>query len=292
MDEIELAFLSDSQRLNKKRHQLLMKSVKKMLPELIKASQEGDSHTVDVLVQSIRIPSHKEYRKLITKLIKTAAHTGILRAHEELKRLNELYNFMDDEVFEDITLIAETTNTVRYPVQAIQWLENYALDITIITEATVRDRIVGVVTKGLKEGFTIKEMTQAIRETSETWLSQQHAKTIARTETSKMYNAGRLARYTSPENRGFVEALQYSAIIDRRTTTLCKHLDGKIVNIENQVTIASYSPPNHFQCRSVWLPVTRFEDWEDNFVPDEKPQKGFDSKNNIMEYLLRQASVE
>ncbi|WPF64858.1 head morphogenesis [Staphylococcus phage MVC_VPHSA1] len=29
MDEIELAFLSDSQRLNKKRHQLLMKSVKR-----------------------------------------------------------------------------------------------------------------------------------------------------------------------------------------------------------------------------------------------------------------------
>lgn len=276
MDEIESAFLADTKRLNKKRHTQLVKRVQKILPELREAHERGDNEQVNGLLLTLSMPSHKEYRKAITRLVKTSAHAGILRAHDELKRLAERYKFSIEDIYEGITLIAETTDEVNYPVQALAWLDNYALSVTVITEQTVISRIRAELLKALKGELSEAQTIQAIRETSATWLSPAHAETIARTESSKMYNAGRLARYTAKENKGFVVALQYDSIVDRRTTELCKHLDGRIISIENRSVIAEYSPPNHFKCRAVWLPVTRYEEWEDNFDTSMKPEKGFE----------------
>lgn len=285
MDEIESAFLADIQKLNKKRHQQLMKRVKNILSDLIEASQRGDTTEVDAILSTLRMPSRKEYRKAITRLVRTSVETGVLRAHKELGRLAELYKFsVEDDIYEGITLIAKTTDEVNYPVQALAWLEQYALTITVITETTVIERIKEVLLQSLQGELSQKDVIQAVRECSETWLSQEHAETIARTECAKMYNAGRLARYTAKENKGFVEALQYDAIVDRRTTKLCKHLDGRIVDINSKITIAEYSPPNHFKCRSVWLPVTKYEEWEDNFDTSMKPEKGF--KDNQVGNLM------
>lgn len=219
------------------------------------------------------MPLQSEWKELVRKLIYSATESGILRAHFELMRLRELYEFAESDTW---TVIDEGYDfEVIFPEEAREFLDKYSLEISVITDETVLNRIREALRKGLEEGISNKELIERIRRTSETWLSEWHAQTIARTETGKMYNAGRLARWLDPEINGFVEALQYDAIIDKRTTELCKHLDGKIVSIKRADVIAEYTPPNHFQCRSTWLPITKYEEWEDNFTTDIKPEEGF-----------------
>ncbi|MCU5407949.1 phage head morphogenesis protein [Bacillus cereus] len=137
------------------------------------------------------------------------------------------------------------------------------------------NRIKEILLQGLLAGTEPAHLVTAVQTAAGASLSVAHATTIVRTEMSKMYNAGRLARYTAPENEGFVVALQYDAIIDTRTTHICQHLDGRVIAIDRMDLIMEYSPPNHFQCRSVWLPVTKFETWRDDWSTEVEPERGF-----------------
>jgi len=257
--------------------------VNKILDELIQAHQNGDKDEVEGILKSLQMPSQKEWRKLIRKLIYSAAEAGVLRAHLELMRLKELYEFAENE--DDTWNVVDYELAVVFPEEAREFLDKYSLEISVITDETVLNRIREALREGLEKGLPIRDITKRIREKANTWLSDWHAETIARTETSKMYNAGRLARWLDPEVNGFVEALQYDAIVDRRTTELCRSLDGKIVSIQRADIIAEYTPPNHFQCRSTWLPVTKYEEWEDNFEVTIKPDKGFTFKTPLPKLL-------
>lgn len=288
MEDIESAFLKESQKLNKKRNEQLVKRVENVIPELRKAYKLGDTVEVEGILATLKMPSSKEYRKLITKLIKTSAESGVLRAHLELQKLAELYSFSED-TFTSVT--SQYGYDVVFPSEVVAFLDDYSLEITAITEATVIENIRAVLMEGLISGIDPVNLVQKIRECADKWLSVNHAETIARTENSKMYNAGRLARYMSPENKGFVEALQYDSIVDTRTTKLCRHLDGMTISIDNTSVIAEYTPPNHFKCRAVWLPVTKFEEWEDDFDISIEPDKGFDFTAPLPQ-LLRGTSGE
>jgi SPP1 gp7 family putative phage head morphogenesis protein len=269
MDAIESAFLTGSQKLNKKRLELLEKKLNKLIPQL--ESTKGTDEFEGIL-SGIRLPSHKEYEKLISKLVNTSASMGSIRANEELKYLKSKYQFAEN-IFPEV--LGEAIIEVGVTPEAQAFLDDYAMQITAITESTVVESIKLVLSQGFNEGLTPQEIAKNVMDTAGAWMSPSHANTIARTEMSKMYNSARLARYTSKENEGFVVALQYDAIIDTRTTKVCRHLDGLIIDIKRKDLIAEYSPPNHFQCRSVWLPVTKFETWEDNWSTSEPPEKGF-----------------
>jgi SPP1 gp7 family putative phage head morphogenesis protein len=271
-EELESAFVSNAQKLNKKRQAQVIKRVEKVLDELKSAFEKGDTDEVKGILASLEMPSRKEWRKLVRKLIYSATKAGILRAHFEMMRLKELYEF-DEDTWE---VIPEGYDyDVVFPDEAKDFLDKYSLEISVITEETVLNRIRKELERGLKEGLSNRDLIANIKETAGTWMSEHHAQTIARTETGKMYNAGRLARWLDPETNGFVEALQYDAIVDSRTTELCEHLDGMIVSIQRSEVIAQFTPPNHFQCRATWLPVTKYEEWEDNFDTSMEPEKGF-----------------
>lgn len=67
--------------------------------------------------------------------------------------------------------------------------------------------------------------------------------TIARTNVLDLYNYGRWAIFTSPAMAGWVEAFQFSAILDTRTTLLCRGLHGRIFTKEES---KNWLPPLHF----------------------------------------------
>ena len=80
---------------------------------------------------------------------------------------------------------------------------------------------------------------------------------------------------------GVVEAYQYSAILDDVTSEICGNLHGlTFPKGESPV------PPMHFNCRSVLVPITRFESWSadkttnsgqnlDKFLEKNVTDKGF-----------------
>jgi SPP1 gp7 family putative phage head morphogenesis protein len=280
-ESVESSFISFAQKLNKKRQAQMMKRIERVIPELIE--NKDNSEEVEGILQSLKAPSSKEWKKGIERLLFTATETGILRAHLEMLRLKELFEF--DETWTPDVIDEGYNYDVVLPEEARKFIRQNAYEIGVITEETVINRIRKELEQGLDEGLPPKEMTARVKDTVGTWMSDWHAQTIARTETGKYYNAGRLARWTDPETNGFVEALQYDAILDTRTTEVCRHLDGRIISIENQATISEFTPPNHFQCRSTWLPVTRYEEWEDDFDTSVQPEKGFDFKSPLPKLL-------
>jgi SPP1 gp7 family putative phage head morphogenesis protein len=100
--------------------------------------------------------------------------------------------------------------------------------------------------------------------------------TLTRTNIFESLNEARYAAFTDPNLDGFVEALEYSAILDDRTTEICQALDGYTASDDSD-TWDTYRPPNHYNCRSVLVPITQVDGWDGQDDPDPSvdPQAGF-----------------
>lgn len=100
--------------------------------------------------------------------------------------------------------------------------------------------------------------------------------TLSRTNLFEAMNEARYAEFTDPALGGFVQALEYSAILDDRTTEICEALNGSTWP-EDSPNWDKYRPPNHFNCRSVLIPVTEVDGWDgvESPEPSVQPAVGF-----------------
>lgn len=83
----------------------------------------------------------------------------------------------------------------------------------------------------------------------------------ARTKSTEVFNKARVAAFEASD---IVQGYQYSAIIDGVTSDICRGLHGKKFKKGDQPI-----PPMHFNCRSVLVPIS---DFEDKIKPDKTVQ--------------------
>lgn len=102
-------------------------------------------------------------------------------------------------------------------------------------------------------------------------LSEVSLERYARTKHTEVLNRGRLASF---EASGVVAAYQYSAILDDRTSEICAGLHGKIFKPGEEVV-----PPLHFNCRSVLIPITKYEEWTADTHVGKVPMNDFIEEN-------------
>lgn len=76
----------------------------------------------------------------------------------------------------------------------------------------------------------------------------------SRTKSTEVLNRARVEEFTES---GAVHGFEYSAIIDSVTSPICRDLDGKTFKAGTEPI-----PPMHFNCRSVLVPITIFEEFE------------------------------
>lgn len=106
-------------------------------------------------------------------------------------------------------------------------------------------------------------------------ITAHHVETVYRTNINEAFNAGRRAMMEDPEIKAEVPAWQYSAIMDPRTTEICRGLDRKIYLSNNPIWSRVY-PPNHYNCRSIVTPIVgMLETFEVSSPVTMAPQKGF-----------------
>jgi len=124
--------------------------------------------------------------------------------------------------------------------------------------------------QAIKDGLPLSEIAGILsKEGIE--LSEISLERYARTKFTEVMNRGRHEFF---EESGVVAAYQYSAILDDRTTEICDGLHGKIFAKGDEPI-----PPLHFNCRSLLIPITKYEDWKadksvggkniDKFIEDE-----------------------
>lgn len=104
-----------------------------------------------------------------------------------------------------------------------------------------------------------------------------YLETLVRTNTFEALNEARFASFTDPALEGFVEGFEYSAILDDRTTEICAALDGMQMRADDEEW-NSYRPPNHYNCRSILIPITQADGWDgvsDDVPSGIEPSDGF-----------------
>lgn len=92
------------------------------------------------------------------------------------------------------------------------------------------------------------------------WLDKtpEQVQTVVRTASMQYFNNARINSFIEPELAGYVVGVQYSAIMDGRTTFFCAEHHGEIMKIDDP-RLATIVPPNHFNCRSTLIPITIYD---------------------------------
>lgn len=170
------------------------------------------------------------------------------------------------------------------PVDAIEWAKRRVVLLGRWQRA-LDTAINAIIVQALETGATNKQLMATLKQVLPTF-TKPRLEVIARTETASAYNNGRIQYFRKSQ---FVEAVQFTAILDARTTKICRKRDGLVMKLTDD-RLATNTPPLHFNCRSVLIPVDRF-DWEDLQNGDKDAQQavfgwvGDDGPKNLKEAL-------
>lgn len=177
----------------------------------------------------------------------------------------------------------------------LETAENYFKSKSFNITGDITGDILGkagrVFTEGIRDEKSITEIIKELEEVLPTLVGtrdpetgkidkQERARleTIARTNISTVFNQAQLAVYNDPALGDFVVAYEYSAVLDSRTTQFCRTYDDRIY-AKNDPIWGTITPPNHFNCRSVIIPVTALDEWKPSRVNKSvQPAKGFGGK--------------
>lgn len=184
----------------------------------------------------------------------------------KIKYLAKMKQILKDNLrlnYKDAQLIARDEifkGQFRTPVPADEFLDvlesetfQYIGDWEYNIRKGVRVRLI----EAIKDGKPLSSVLDALEDEG---LKNAEAslERFSRTKSTEIMNKARVAFY---EDSKVVHGYQYSAILDDRTTEICRGLHGKTFK-KGQEPI----PPMHFNCRSVLIPITIFEEFE----PTEK----------------------
>lgn len=164
---------------------------------------------------------------------------------------------------------APTQTTELAAADDVNWQPREALDyLNAKADFAVKglgDRltniVMGEILEGLKMGLPFRETAARIDAALTPYfgaegqpLEFRHLETIVRTVSTEAYNHGRMI---SARRLGkvLVPGMEYVSVIDKRTTPICRHLNGKRFRLDDP-ELARYIPPNHFRCRSILAPIT------------------------------------
>ena len=108
-------------------------------------------------------------------------------------------------------------------------------------------------TVGIIRGDSIQKMARQLKKDLKVLYYQ--AERLVRTETNYAMNQAHLKGY---KDSGVVEKYEFLAAHDKRTSKLCRDLDGQMFELSKAIVGENY-PPVHCNCRSTVIPV--LEDW-------------------------------
>lgn len=103
-------------------------------------------------------------------------------------------------------------------------------------------------TQGLIQGKSVQDMARNIAKTMGT--NYKAALVIARTETAYVVNQSTIKGY---EESGVVGKIEFLSTIDDRTSSICHHLNGDVIEL-SIAKVGVNIPPMHPNCRSTIIP--------------------------------------
>lgn len=184
-------------------------------------------------IDSIKFMSLKKLQQMIKKNLRRAYMEQKAVARKEIFKQNFAQPLPSDKFLEFLEY--ETYQ--------------YVGDWEYMIRKRVKQQLINAIKDGRPLSTVIGVLDSEGRELSDVSLER-----YSRTKSTEVMNRARLEEF---QESGVVEAYQYSAILDDRTTDVCMALHGKIFKAGEEPI-----PPLHFNCRSLLIPITKFETYK------------------------------
>ena len=126
-------------------------------------------------------------------------------------------------------------------------------------------RIQAIVNRGISKGLTNTEMTEEIMKTTK--ITETQASALVRTAITRTANAA--TAEVMKANKDLLKGYQFVAILDSRTSEICRATDGGVFDIDDE----AHLPPLHWRCRSTIIPIAKsFNELLETESPDVKKE--------------------
>lgn len=241
-------------------------------------------------VDSLRLKGLGDFRTALERALAESVMYGASDAQDELRAGSEATGTPMPELPESMgnnfsagcqeAPPIEFATTRQQVVEAFQGkvpiqreaLAEYGRESFTITGAFSDDALGGakrIIRKGIRRGASYAELEFELSQHFEPYLETEGAvdpgvlrpyrlHNIVRTNMAEAYNTGRMNLFFSPSVGDFVVGFEYSAVLDDRTTEFCQEWDGTVMR-KDDPRVGQVTPPNHYQCRGVMIPITRGE---------------------------------
>lgn len=162
------------------------------------------------------------------------------------------------------------------PAEAYKLLEEKAFWMAGIESDYILVGVKEALLEGFRQGWdearTMKEIQKFFNQyEAPREVTPSRIRVVVRTNYTDAYNQGRLMEYRDPALEGMVIGVRFSAILDDRTTEICKTLHNTAFALDDPM-MKSFTPPMHFNCRSLLTPIFK---WDTMAVATQKDKARF-----------------
>lgn len=194
-------------------------------------------------------------KKLITKQSVEKIDALKIKKLPELKRLlkrrfldlrNDIYKQSTSEIVKGAKAYATPLPHEKFLAFLEEETDQYLGDF----EYNIKKKSRVAIINAIKDGKPLSDVLDVLDDEG-VKLSTVSLERFARTKLTEVMNRARKEAF---EETGVVAAYQFTAIMDDRVSEICGGLHGCIFEMDDAPT-----PPLHFNCRSVLIPITKYE---------------------------------
>lgn len=228
-----------------------------------------DSRAVATLLDAKETTVHDKLKEILDKMKAAATKELIVAANNKdfkavsgfgLKYKNEVTNLFTttgESLFESgrkfVTKMTKASKAVNLsPAKYFEYVKLTAKTAATQYVLNLEDKIKTLVLDAIARKKSDNFIVGAIEERFNKSLGASDV--VVRTLNTNFYNKG-IAAEVYAVGQDFVPNMQYSAILDDRTSDRCESLQGVIVAV-NSEEYERIMPPQHFNCRSMMIPIT------------------------------------
>jgi SPP1 gp7 family putative phage head morphogenesis protein len=152
----------------------------------------------------------------------------------------------------------------RVPMRKSAWLKldrkarERAFTVARVAKLDIIQSVRNDIVKALKDGENIDAFRKRVtKKLTKAWGEERawHVDVIWRVNTQLAYAHGREAQMRDPEALEARPYWLFDAILDSRTTPICRPIHGTVLPAEHPFW-RTHTPPCHFQCRSIKRALT------------------------------------
>jgi SPP1 gp7 family putative phage head morphogenesis protein len=211
-------------------------------------------------VNKLKLKGLQGISSSIKSMIKDSAKLGKATAQAEIKEHKHGDDTTSDKLMDRKDFVVDAKPELNND-EVAEWFKEHAFYVTDMEAGFILGKVKPIIADSIRNGTSTKETIKLIDVAMRGYdvaLGAARVENIIRTTTSKAFNESRMQTFGTVADE--IQGYFYSIILDSRTSNICKSLDSNKVGIYKPNELPDINPPNHFQCRSLVIPVFNDEE--------------------------------